>query len=36
VGREEAKENLDRQMKVNEGLDKKMVARNKLQLMQKW
>jgi hypothetical protein len=33
VGREEAKENLDRKMKINEGFDGKKVARNKFQLM---
>ncbi len=30
---EEAKENLDRKMKVNEGFNRKRVARNNFQLM---
>jgi hypothetical protein len=33
VGGEEAKENLNRKMTINEGFDKKRVARNKFQLM---
>ncbi len=33
VGREEAKENIDRKIDFNEDFDGKRVARNKLQLM---
>jgi hypothetical protein len=33
VGGEEVKENLDREMKINEGFNGKRMARNKLQLM---